>query len=493
MNDKVWALISVVLLVVGLGGGFFLGQASAPAPTEVECPEVPTTQPGLTGTIPIGVVMIGSVAPRQDPPQEEWLETEINNYIKNVLHKNFTIDLVYEYAERSAQLALEKLQTLYAQGVRVAVGFRWSSSVQAVMEYANEHKIVIISEGSTSPKLAIPNDYIFRLVPNDNLQSRALLALHKNIGTKAIVLIYRGDAWGDGLAEKFKEFASEFGVQIVGEVRYSPEATEFSGEVAQLAQKITEAKQQYGNNVAVQTFTFDEIATILQQAKDYEILMNTLWVGSDGYVGEDVVVRDAPDQSLATVHISTIYAPTKSAKWIEYSEKYRSITGEDPGAYGAAFYDAVWVAALSIIEAGVYDGEVIKEVVPYVANNYFGVTGWCRLDETGDRAAADYSVSFVGLNSTGGIDWIDDAAIINVATGEVTWNVMPDLSRFGWELPAGAGAPAAVSAPSLPVSNEFTISSLLSNLVNTLQNIFNAFTSLLNSLIALPVDFRMYL
>ncbi len=487
MNDKVWALISLVLLLVGLGGGYFIGQVSAP--TAVETPQVKE----LTGTIPIGVVMIGSVAPRQDPPQEQWLENDINNYIKNVLHKNFTIDLIYEYAERSSTLALEKLQSLYAQGVRVAVGFRWSSSVQAVMDYANEHKIVIISEGSTSPKLSIPNDYIFRLVPNDNLQSRALLALHKSIGTKAVVLIYRGDAWGDGLAEKFKEFSSEFGINVVGEVRFSPDATEFSGEVAQLNAKITEAKQQYGNNVAIQTFTFDEIATILQQASDYEVLMNTLWVGSDGYVGEDVVVRDAPEQSLNTIHISTIYAPTKSAKWVEYSEKYRSITGEDPGAYGAAFYDAVWVAALSIIEAGVYDGEVIKDVIPYVANNYFGVTGWTRLDETGDRAAADYSVSFVGLNETGGIDWIDDAAIISVATGEVTWNTMPDLSKFGWELPSGAAAPQAVSAPSLPVTSEFTLTSLFESFVKNIQSIFSILTSLLDNFVTATTDFRMYL
>jgi len=467
MEDRIWAVISVVLLLVGLGGGYFIGTASAPtAPTG----QKPT---GLTGTIPIGVVMIGSVAPKQDPPQEKWLETEINNYIHNVLHKNFTIDLLFEYAERSPNLALEKLQTLYAQGVRVAVGFRWSSSVQAVMDYANEHHIVIISEGSTSPKLAIPNDYIFRLVPSDNLQSRALLAIHKSIGTKAIVLIYRGDAWGDGLAEKFKEYAPEFGVKIVGEVRYSPDATEFSGEVAQLNDLVTKAKQQYGNNVVVQTFSFDEIATILQQAADYDTLMNTLWFGSDGYVGEDVVVRDAPEQAIKTVHISTIYAPTKSAKWMEYAEKYRSITGEDPGAYGAAFFDAVWIAALAIIEAGVYDGAVIKDVIPVVANNYFGVTGWCRLNEAGDRAAADYSVSFVGLNETGGIDWIDDAAVVKVATGEVVWNVMPNLSRFGWELPTST-ASVGTSVIKAPKLGGLTIKDLLTSLTNSIAFVVNS-------------------
>jgi len=485
MEDRVWAIISVVLLLIGLGGGYFIGQASAPTTTTTTKPQ------GLSGTIPIGVVMIGSVAPRQDPAQEQWLETDINNYIHNVLHKNFTIDLLYEYAERSPNLALEKLQTLYAQGVRVAVGFRWSSSVQAVMDYANEHHIVIISEGSTSPKLAIPNDYIFRLVPTDNLQSRALLAIHKNLGTKAVVLIYRGDAWGDGLAEKFKEFAPEFGVEIAGEVRYSPDATEFSGEVAQLNDLITQAKQKYGNNVAVQTFTFDEIATILQQAADYDTLMNTLWFGSDGYVGEDVVVRDSPQQAIKTVHISTIYAPTKSAKWMEYSEKYRSITGEDPGAYGAAFFDAVWIAALSIIEAGVYDGEVIKDVVPIVANNYFGVTGWCRLDENGDRAAADYNVEFVGLNESGGIDWIDDAAVVKVSTGEVVWNVMPNLSRFGWELPSGTSS-ASVSIPNIPKIGGFTLKNLPIQLTNIVKNILVSFTEAIRDIGIMYTEVRLF-
>ena len=306
---------------------------------------------------------------------------------------------------------------------------RWSSSVQKSYDYVNENKIVVISEGSTSPRLAIPNDYVFRLPPNDLKQSRAILALHKDLGTEAVVLLYRGDAWGDGLRDEFVNLAQEAGIAIAGEVRYNPDATEFSGEVATLADYVNQAKSQY-TRVAVQTFVFDELATILQQAADYDVLMNVPWIGSDGSVGVDVIVQDAGEQAYKTVQVSTIFAPAQSLKHQQFVEKYVQQVGFEPGVYTKCFYDSVWLAALSIAQAGEYNGEKIKEVVPLVAQNFFGVTGWLLLDEDGDRAAAQYSVEMV-VQTDQGYDW-EVIGTIDALTGQISWAKKPDFSSFGW-------------------------------------------------------------
>ncbi len=110
MDNRVMAVLAIVLLVVGFAGGYFVGLQSAPTPEPTEEPTTPTTpppaeEPKLTGTIPIGVVMIGSIAPRELPPLEDWVESEVNDYLAKLGYE-FKIDLLYENAERSSDLAL---------------------------------------------------------------------------------------------------------------------------------------------------------------------------------------------------------------------------------------------------------------------------------------------------------------------------------------------------------------------------------------------------
>ncbi len=435
-NKTMLGAIAVLMLVLGFVGGYFFGLQSAPAPEAetgpAEEPETPAPpveeEPKLTGTIPIGVVMIGSIAPRELPPLEDWLEEEINDFIK-AMGYDFEIDLLYENAERSPDLALEKVQTLHAQGAQVILGMRWSSSIEKSYSYVTQNNIVIISEGSTSPKYAIPGDTVFRLPPNDLLQSKAIISLHKDLGTEAVIILHRGDAWGDGLKEEFTRLAQEAGIEVIDAIRYNPEATEFSGEVASLADKVSQALQQY-DKVAIQTFVFDELATILQQAQDYDVLFQVPWIGSDGTSGVDIVVQDAGEQAFQTVQLSTIFAPAQSLKHQQFVERYVRENGFEPGVYTKCFYDSVWLATLSIIAAGEYDGAKIAEKVPMMAELMFGVTGWLLLDETGDRAAAQYSVQMV-VETDGGYDW-EIVATIDALTGSVSWIQKPDLSRFGW-------------------------------------------------------------
>ena len=434
-NKSLLIAVAILMLLIGFSAGYFFGMSSvAPAEEGMEAgtgeeqPTGPVEEAGLTGTVKIGVVMIGSIAPRELPPLEEWVEQEVNDFLKEIGY-DFEIDLLYENAERSSDLAVEKVQTLHAQGVQVILGMRWSSSIQKSYDYVVENNIVVISEGSTSPKLAIPGDTVFRLPPNDLLQSKALIQLHKDLGTEAVVLLYRGDAWGDGLRDEFKRLAQQEGIAVVDEIRYSPEATEFSGEVASLADKVSQALQQY-DKVAIQTFVFDELANILQQAQDYDVLFQVPWIGSDGTSGVDIIIEDAGELAARTIQLSTIFAPTESLKHQQFVEKYVELTGFEPGVYTKCFYDSVWLAALSIAAAGEYDGAKIAEKVPLVAEKLFGVTGWLLLDETGDRAAATYSVQMV-VETDDGYEWVR-VATIDALTGAVSWVQKPDFSQFGW-------------------------------------------------------------
>ena len=105
-------------------------------------------------------------------------------------------------------------------------------------------------------------------------------------------------------------------------------------------------------------------------------------------------------------------------------ERYYDLVAQPASFYTGTDYDASYALALSVIEAGSVDANVVAPLWPTVPNNYYGTGGWVQLDENGDRAAGVFDIwgfsaeSDVGFTSYGqysGIDlsvtW-DDAALV---------------------------------------------------------------------------------
>src|SRR5215210_4390336 len=57
--------------------------------------------------------------------------------------------------------ALEGIRTLHAAGATIVVGPQSSAEAAAIVGYANEHGILLISQASTAFSLAIPDDNLF--------------------------------------------------------------------------------------------------------------------------------------------------------------------------------------------------------------------------------------------------------------------------------------------------------------------------------------------
>jgi len=130
-------------------------------------------------------------------------------------------------------------------------------------------------------------------------------------------------------------------------------------------------------------------------------------------------LEDAGDVAAQTQLLAGFYYAPESPKKEKVVNYVKNKLGEEPDIYSLIAYDCAWVAALSILQAGVNDGEVIQKVVPYVANNYFGASGWTELDETGDRTGLDiifYQVKQVDSD----YEWVV-VAKYSAATGSVEW------------------------------------------------------------------------
>lgn len=366
-----------------------------PAKTVEKTVEVPV---GLTGEIKIGSILplTGALASYGENSKVAQLigEKEVNEFLKRA-GAPITIKLVIEDTETKPDVALEKLKSLAAKGITIIIGPQTSAEVRNLKGYADANKILMVSQSSTAPELAIPDDYVYRFCPDDTVQGPALSRIMYQDGIRYLVPVWRGDAWGDGLKKTVVESFKALGGEVVEGVRYAPEAKEFSAEVRALSTAVQDLVDKYGaDKVGVDYIAFAEAVTFFTQARDYDILWKVRWYGSDGTAQLDELVKEplGAEFAVATRFLSPIFAATKSEKYTKLVDQVKAELGRVPDTYAIAAYDEVWVLTYALLSVGKYDATAVKNVLPDIVRTYFGASGWIVLNPAGDRAFADYEL-----------------------------------------------------------------------------------------------------
>jgi branched-chain amino acid transport system substrate-binding protein len=415
--------IAAVLLIIGLILGYAVGLYTAPKPEEVPV-EVPV-EVGLTGTVKVGLLvdLSGALSTYGENSRlaAELAEQEINDWL-DAVGADWDLDVIVEDTAVDPATALAKLQTLHGQGVRFVVGPMSSAEVSELKSYVDANNIILISMSSTSPALAIPGDNIFRFCPTDVIQGPAAARVAYEMGIRHLVIIWRGDTWGDGLKESVAESFEALGGVVHEASRYSPDATEFSSEVASLADMVTELVEEYGaDQVGVELIAFKEAASIFQTAAAYEVLRQVKWIGSDGtaQLAQLIETAEVAEFAKTTEFINPIFAPGASPFHDKLRDYVLQRFGREPDAYAYATYDAIWALALSFMILDDDDPTKVKRILPEVVSRMVGSSGMFQLNEDGDRAFADYDL-YVVWTEDGTYVW-KKAGVYRAGTDTVEW------------------------------------------------------------------------
>ena len=214
-----------------------------------------------------GVVDIGLILPLSGDLATHGLENlegsklgvvEFNKHLEEI-GAPWILKMTSEDSATSPVIALEKLTALNAKGIKMIVGPETSSNIRNIKGYADSNNMLLVSCCSSAPALAIPNDSVYRLVPDDSNQGTALSKLIQHEGIQVIVPVWRGDTWGDGLSDATTSSFVERGGIIDDGVRYNPESPEFSASTSLLAEKVRGYVDEYGKDkVAVLFLGFAE-------------------------------------------------------------------------------------------------------------------------------------------------------------------------------------------------------------------------------------------
>jgi len=301
--------------------------------------------------------------------------------------------------------ALDRLKTLAGEGVRIFVGPQSSSEVAALKPFADSAGVIVLSQGSTASSLSIPDDNVFRLVPDDSHEGQAVVALLAEDGIQTVVPLWREDAGNQGLHDAVQaQFQAQGGAVTAG-AHYAPGTADFSAQLQAIKSQIGDAVAGSGAGAgAVYLAAFEESATVFAQASGDPTFAQVRWYGGDGTVQSAAVVADPASAGFAAA--TAFRAPTYGLgdqllqQDAELIGTIADRSGLPPDAFTLAAYDALHVATLASAAVGLGSIGTYRSQLLTQANAYTGATGPTTLNPAGDRAVGDYEFYQVCAGTT---------------------------------------------------------------------------------------------
>jgi branched-chain amino acid transport system substrate-binding protein len=321
----------------------------------------------------------------------------------------------------SAETADEALRDLDGQGIKAVIGPMTSEEAVTMMEYADNHDMLLISPSSTASSLA-KQDNLFRLVPNDLNQARALAMLMKQDELLRVLPIYLDDVYGRDLAEGFRAQAesSDIAVEVLDEVSYAQTTTDF----APVAQAAADALAKVdADGTAVLLIGRDADAVSLFNAAGLgSPLADVKWYASDGIIRQPALLKD---ENAAAFAVSVALegfgfaceetipvVPLMMAAAVMSAE-----LGGAPSPSSLPVWDALWFLAEAYRVDSNADITALKSNFVSVVNNGANVFAQLTsLDDNGDLAAAKYARFQVREETSGQAVWNIEGMFINNLT-----------------------------------------------------------------------------
>lgn len=203
--------------------------------------------------------------------------------------------------------------------------------------------VLLITSSGTSPKISTldDKDLVFRTVPSDDYQGRALARTIRARGIDKVAITYLNNDYGLGLAEAFTDEFKKQGGTVTASRAHEDKKASYRSDLAELAKggADTLVVFAYGNSSGL---------TILRQAIENGFFKN--FVGADGMRDEGMVKTLGPD-NLKTLLVSAPAGAT-GAGFEKFSKDFKAASGDPNGTFAATSYDAAFLMALAIEKAG---------------------------------------------------------------------------------------------------------------------------------------------
>ena len=248
--------------------------------------------------------------------------------------------------------AEEARRLIEEEGVHAIVGPNSSADSLLVIEVAAPAGVLVISPSASSPLLTAneDGDLFFRTVLSDLAQGPALAQLTRERGFENVGVIYRDDAWGQGLVEAFRQ-AWTGGIVAVS----SP------AELRESYLDLIEESARDGAQALVLLTFWPEAEIILREALDSGLY--------DQFLFGDALRRADLAEAVGGGRLAGMYGTVsgpshENAPTLIWDEAFHDEYGRGTEAtYVKETYDAAIAIALAAEAAGDAEGSAIRDAL----------------------------------------------------------------------------------------------------------------------------------
>jgi ABC-type branched-subunit amino acid transport system substrate-binding protein len=393
ISSAIGAALLVVGLVIGTGAGYLYSSSTSGSVTKTTTVGGSTTTVGgstvtntVTTTGAAGPVTytIGTVLPTTGTYASYGVsfQNSVNLAVKQMnanltaAGSNIQFKVVSADDAGTASGAASALQSEFqSSGIQVEIGPLTSGEVQGVLQFANQNHIVILPGAATATSLIGISPYLYRPgQPGDQLEGTSIAKSVIQTGGKNVVYLYRDDTSETGTFNIAKALMTTAGLQVQG-IALPANQADYSAQVQTAGTDVSSYLSSGGttsNTVVVIGDGGTEAQNVFQHAATDPNLGKVRWYGIES-LADPTLLKSSVGAFMSQVSL-TISAPStlNSPHFQYFNSTYSKAYGSPPLPYSNYFYDNAWIAMLSVLAAGSYDGSKIVQVMPTVVDHFFG-------------------------------------------------------------------------------------------------------------------------
>ncbi|MGI9420946.1 MAG: ABC transporter substrate-binding protein [Geminicoccaceae bacterium] len=312
-----------------------------------------------------------------------------------------SMEIVVADTQAAAQPAVEAANKLVGVENVAAIWGALSSgaTLAAATAVAIPNKVVMLSPTATSPEMTglDDDDHVFRVVASDDYQGKVLADIVKEEGIRNVAVTYVNNDYGVGIARTFMEAFQAAGGEITGEQKHEEKSASYRAELATLSGGDPEA-------LVVIAYAGGSGITIVRQSLENGFFDR--FVGTDG-LRDNKLIEEIGEENLASTFFSSPTSPPGTSAHEKFKTAFEAAyeTAEDK-IFIEQSYDAAFLLALAVEQAGSADRTAIRDALRAVANPPGEVVEPGEWEKAKALIAAGTDVNYEGVG--GSLDF-DDA------------------------------------------------------------------------------------
>lgn len=287
--------------------------------------------------------------------------------------------LVEDIQSKQGESATAVKKLISRDKVVAVIGANASANSLEAAPICQNSQIPMMAISSTNPRVTEVGDYIFRICFIDPFQGAVLAKFaHTSLKAKRVALLTAVNSpYSVGLSAVLRQDFTARGGEIIAEQKYNEGEKDFRAQ-------LTALRPLKPDVIAITGF-YAEAALICLQARALGI--DVPFIGGDGWEAPQLI--ELGGKAVEGTYYSTYFSAENDAPEVRAFVKKFSArwTNETPEAVSALGYDAVYLIAAAMTNAGTTAGPKLRDAIA-ATKNFPGVTGQTTIDEKRNSAKA---------------------------------------------------------------------------------------------------------